>query len=61
MKPYQTVADGLLVRLGTLLSATFLGWGLHADNVNLIVPAVLVIAGVGVDLAVGAVVKRWAR
>lgn len=61
MKTLQTVSDGLLVRLGTALSAAFLGYGIHADHVNVLVPAILVVAGVALDMCVGAIVKKWGR
>lgn len=61
MKTIQAVTDGVTVRLGTLLSAAFLGYGIHADHVAVLVPALLVIVGIGVDMAVGSLVKRLGR
>lgn len=61
MKQLQAVTDGVTVRLGSLLSAALLGYGMQAEHVNLLVPALMVIAGVGFDMAVGAYVKRRGR
>jgi len=58
MSALSSIADGVIVRLGTALSTLLLGYGIHADHVNLVVPAILVIVGVAFDMAVGAVVKR---
>lgn len=58
MKAFQTLTDGILVRMGTFITATLLGYGIHADHVAIVVPAVLVLCGVGVDMLVGSFVKN---
>lgn len=50
MNTLKPVIDGVLMRLGTFLAALLLGYGLHADHVQLLVPAILVVVGVGVDM-----------
>lgn len=61
MKLLQSAADGVAVRLGTLLSASLLGWGIAESHVNVLVPAILVVVGVGFDMVVGSLVKRAGR
>lgn len=60
-KRLQQVTDGVLVRLGTLLTSAFAGYGMAEHHVDVLVPAILVIAGVGVDMVTGLIVKRMGR
>lgn len=54
----RNLGESLTVRLGTFLSALLLGYGMEQDQVALIVPAALVIVGVGIDMVVARVIKR---
>lgn len=58
MEPIKSALDGLVTRLGTMLTAAFLGYGLSEEHVNVLVPAILVIAGVAFDMATGYLVKK---
>jgi len=58
MEPIKSAIDGLVTRLGTMLTAALLGYGIADEHVNVIVPALLVLMGVAFDMAVGIVVKK---
>lgn len=61
MNALRPVVDGMLARLGTFLGAVLLGYGIHADHVNLLVPAILVIVGVGIDILITHVTRKTKR
>lgn len=55
----MAVTDGIAVRIGTAIGSIMLGYGIHADHVNILVPAIILVGGFGIDLAVGKVVQAW--
>ena len=54
----RNVGEALTGRLGTFLSALVLGYGMEQEQVALMVPAGLVMVGVGMDMVVARVIKR---